>query len=329
MSNQEQQFYPPESYPPGRYSPPSSNQYYEGRSNVNVDPSEQQAMYGASEYYTGRGEKLQPRPVRRKGFRILWLLPIILLFLIGSMGYAFGSHERNYKQFGGPGHEQVFNVGNTPKIIINDNAGTIHIRSDEDSSKANTVTVRTDKSGDAQPNPIVNYDKVQGIITITATRQGFGDNNVNIDVTTPKTSNVQVNDGSGDVAIDGVTGSVNAQTTQGRIDANNVSGQVTLSATNGEVSVENGNLSGQSSLHSGNGDIRYNGSINTQGRYTFDTSNGSVDVRLPSDAAFHLVAKNTNGRYENEFGNNDVGSGTRPSLTVSSGNGSIHVGKNG
>ncbi len=326
MSNQEQQFYPPESYPPGRYSPPSSNQYYEGRNSVNVDPSEQQAMYGAPEYYTGRGEKLQPHPVRRKGFRILWLLPIVLLFLIGGMSYGlFGFHEHSGKRE----YKQVFNIANTPKIIINDNAGTIHIRSDEESSKGNTITIRTDKSGDFQPNPIVNYDKVQGVIRITATQQGFGDNNVNLDITMPKTSNVQLTDGNGDVTINGVTGSVNAQTTQGRIDANNVSGQVTLSSTNGEVSVENGNLSGQSSLHSGNGDIRYNGSIDTNGSYTFDTVNGSVDVRLPSDAAFHLNAKSTMGRYENEFLSNDVGNGTRPSLTVSSENGSIHVGKNG
>jgi len=92
MSNQEQQFYNPERYP-AQQPPPS----YEMHGGVNVDPreQEQQTMYGGSEYYAGAGQKLRPnqqRP-RRRGFRIFWLLPLLLIFLVGGIGYGFSHGE--------------------------------------------------------------------------------------------------------------------------------------------------------------------------------------------------------------------------------------------
>ncbi|GAC1407101.1 MAG: hypothetical protein NVSMB49_26900 [Ktedonobacteraceae bacterium] len=323
MSNQEQQFYSSERYPTQPLQP-SHQYYYEGHGNGNIDPREQQqqAMYDGPEYYAGQGEKLQPRPPmrRRRSVWLLWLLsPILLLILVmGIAGIGFGvsrSYDKHFeggsfnKHFEGASlSDYVYNIA-APKFIINDNAGNIHIHSDGESGKANTVTIHIDNSGSSEPQPIVNHDKANGTITITATQQGFRDNNADVDITTPKTSDVSVKDDTGNVNIEGVMGNINAQTTEGRIDANNVSGQATLLSTNG--------------------DIHYSGSLDTQGSYKFDTVNGSVEVQLPSDAAFHLDAKSTNGQFDNEFGSDDVGSGTRPSLTVRTENGSIHVSKNG
>ncbi len=339
MNNQEQQFYPSGQYPP---SPQQSHQYYQTPNSVNVDPREQQSqeMYGESEYHTGRGEKLRPHPPRRKGFRAFWLVPIVLFFLIGGMSFGlFGPHEQFSngfgphgpfdKGFGGPGYEQSFKVGATPKLIIKDTSGNVHIHSSEDSSNAQTVTVRMDRGGRSEPNSLVSFDQMDNIITIDTTQQGFGDNNVDLDITTPSTSNVQVNDNNGDVNIEDVTGGVTVQTTQGRIDANNVSGPVMLSSTNGDISLENGSLSGPSSLRSDNGNISYNGSIASQGSYTFETLSGSIDVGLPSNTEFRLDVQSSNGHVENDFAGNDVGSGAAPQVTVISGNGPIQISKNG
>ena len=338
MSNQEQQFYSPEQLP----SPSQqSYQYYQPSSNVNVGPREQQQqeMYGEHEYYTGRGEKLQPYPPRRKRFRAFWLVPIVVLFLIGGMSFGlFAPHEQFGKGFGGPDykqfdkgfggfeHEQGFKVGATPKLIILDTTGSVHIHSSGDSSNAHVVTIRMDGNGQYDLNSIATFDEGSDTITIDTEQQGF--NNANIDITTPGTSDVNITDDSGDVNIEGVAGNVNVQTKQGRIDANTVSGQVVLSSVNGDVSVENGSMSGQSSLHSDNGNIRYSGSIAPEGSYKFDTLSGSIDVALPSNTAFHLDANSANGQIENGFGSNDVGSGTRPQLTVNSTNGSIQISKN-
>ncbi len=331
MGSQEQQFYTPENSSE-RYPSTPSNAYYQTPANVNVDLREQQQqeMYGGPEYYTGRGEKLQPNPPRRKRSRALWLVPIVLFFLIGAIGFGVGSHDRSNKSFDSSIHEQTFNVGvTTPTLVIKDNAGSIHIRTDEDTSSAGTVTVRIDKSGRSGSNPSVIFDSAKDIITVTANAQSFGDNDVNIDITTPKTSNVQLTDGNGDINLEGVTGTTNAQTTKGSIHADHMSGQVTLSTTDGDVSLDNGSLSNGSSLQTVSGDIHYNGSLDAQGSYNFNTVDGDVNVGLPSNSVFHLDAKSTTGHFDNEFGSDDVGSGTRPHVTISSVNGSIQVSKNG
>ncbi len=329
MSNQEQQFYSSEQQPP---SSQQSYQYYQSTSNVNTDPREQQQeLYGGPEYYVSRGEKLQPHPPRRKGFRLLWFLPLVLL-LIGGLSYGLsGSHDQPYNQpykhFQSSDDAQIFPVNKAPTLVIHDNAGTVHIHSDGDSSKGNTITVRIDRSGRPASNQLLNFDKVNDVLTVDTTpSQDSNDNNVDIDITTPQASDVKVIDDNGDVHVEQITGNVTVQTAKGDIDAHSVSGQVTLSSTNGDVSLDNGSLSGQSSLHSDNGNIHYNGSINPQGSYKFDTINGSVDVRLPGDTAFHLETHSTSD-FNNEFGGNDVGNGTRPSLTISSENGSIRLSK--
>jgi hypothetical protein len=242
----------------------------------------------------------------------------------------FGSHDSSYKHFHSPGDAQVFSVSKGPKLVINDNNGTVHIHSDGDSGKGNTITVRMDGSGRLDTNSLIKFDKGNDILTIDTTPlQGSNDNNVDIDITTPKASDVNVTDANGDVQVEDVTGNVNVQTTQGSIDAHDVSGQVTLTSTDGDVSVDDGSLKGNSSLHSDNGDIHFNGSIGSQGSYKFDTINGSIDVGLPGDSAFHLDAHSTDGDFNNEFGRVDVGNGPRPSLTISSESGSIHISENG
>ncbi len=347
MSNQEQQFYSAEHNPA---SVQRSYQYYPTSDDVNVDPREQlqQEMYGEPEYSTSRGEKLQPHSPNRKGFRALWLLPIVLFFLIGGMSYGlFAPHEQFAPQFdhGGfnnhfsrgdfdnhfvrPDPQQVFNVGDTPTLIINATEGTVHIHSDENSSTTKTVSVIVNQNdrGNPDSNPNVTSTQTANTITVTENSQGFEDNNASIDITTPKSSNVQLNDSNGNVTIEGVTGTIEAQTSQGNINADSVNGQVTLSSNNGDISFTNGSLSGQSSLHSDSGDIFYSGSIASQGSYKFDTTNGSVYIGLPSDSAFHFDVLNNNN-YENEFGGNNIGNAPRANLTVSA-SGSIHISKNG
>lgn len=332
MSNQEQQFYPPENYPPGRYPQQQQNQYYEVHNTVNVDPREQQqqAMYGAPEYYVGQGEKLQPRPPRRRnGFRMLWL-PIVLFFIIGGMSYGlFGSHGQFDQHFGDPEHAQVINVGTTPKLVIRDNSGPVRIHTDEGSSNASTVTIRIDKGNKSDPEPAISFDKGSDTLTIKATEQGFINNDIGIDITVPNTSDVQVNDGNGSLQLQGITGNIDAQTGNGSVSADHLNGRVKLSTDDGSIHVSDSHLSGTSTLHSGNGTIEYGGSLAVNGTYTFDTGNESVDVSLPSDAAFNLSADSSNGAVTNDFGHDSVGSGTRPSLNLHTGNGSIDIHKQG
>ncbi len=330
MSNQEQQFYNSEHYPPPQQQ---QGQYYEERSNVNVDPREQQQqmMYSGHEYYTGPGEKLQPQMPRRrrKGFRLFWLAPVVLLFLIGAMGYGFGHHARFAGYSKDSGMSRFFTV-TAPKLVVNDNVVSVHIHSNGDNSnskEANGVTIQVEKSNSSEPDPVIDFDKGSGTITIRATEQGFNSDSIDIDITTPRTSDVQLNDSNGSVTIEGITGNIDAHTANGSVTADNIAGQATLSAASGSVDVSDSQLSGTSSLHSNDGSISYKGSLDIHSTYTFVTDNGSVNVSLPNDAAFDLKAYSGSGSINNDFGSYTVGGGTRASLTLHTGDGSVNIHK--
>ncbi len=323
MSNQEQQFYTPDRYPPQSPS-------HEVRTGANIDPREQEGMYGAAEYYTGAGQKLQPRRRQPKRRRIFWLLPLVLLLLIGGIGYRLGSgsdsHWGKYdsdNRFGDMYMQNHVYTLSTPKFIIDTNAGHVHIHSDSDST--NTVTVHISKSNKAEPDPIVQQDG--NTVTIKAIEQNFTNDNVDIDITTPKTSDIQLHDSNGDVDISTVTGTINANVTNGRISADHITGQASFSSTNGDVSVRDSSLSGASTLQSTDGSVEYNGTLDAQGTYKLTSVNGDVRATLPENTAFHITHHTNNGQYHNDFGNEDNGSGTRPTLTLETGNGSIEVHK--
>jgi hypothetical protein len=277
-------------------------------------------MYGGPEYYSRPGEKLQPQMVRRRrqGFRPLWLI-IIVLLLAGTAGTLVGhNQDAANKHLHGSSNDWTYTVLTTPKLVINDNAGSIRIHTDSDSRSGNAVTIHVDKSSDSSANPSINFNKESSTIVIDATQSGAKDNSVDIDITTPNVSSM---------SIDGVTGNINAHTGNGSINADHITGQAILSTGHGSVNVSDSQLSGTSSLTNNDDDIHYNGSLDVNGTYKFSTGNGSIDVTLPEDSSFNLIANSGNGPVNNDFGSNTVGSGTRPSLTLHTGNGSIEIHK--
>ena len=325
MSNQEQQFYNPERYP-AQQPPPS----YEMHGGVNVDPreQEQQTMYGGSEYYAGAGQKLRPnqqRP-RRRGFRIFWLLPLLLIFLVGGMGYGFSRGEHRLGFVDGarlPDRvEQTYALSN-PTFVITGNSAQVHIHGD--TNNTNTVSVQISRNNSSKQNPIIQQSG--NTIIINTNDQNYTNESVEIDITTPQTSTIQLKETNSSINIDTIIGSINAQLTDSTINADHIAGQAVFSSTNGNISIDAGNLSGTSSVHTTNGSIKYTGTLDTQGKYTFDATNGNVDVTLPENAAFHLEHSATNGRFNNEFGNDNNGSGALSTLTVGTVDGSIHIRK--
>ena len=73
------------------------------------------------------------------------------------------------------------------------------------------------------------------------------------------------------------------------------------------------------------GSVRYAGSIDPQGTYTFKTINGNVNLTLPGNAAFQLQATTGSGSVNNEFGSALVGQGQRAQIMVNVTNGSVVV----
>ncbi len=253
MSNQEQQFL---------------NQY------VGNDPLEQQQqmMYGEPEYYARPGEKLQPQRPRRKrgGPLFLVIVPlVVIVLLVACLAFAAGvlgsipsfshrMHDKGIRDWSSRNElQQTFLVTSISKLVIKGDFGAVNIRADENDT--NKVAVNAD-----QENIVANYNPETNIITIDAN----GLEGVNLNIETPKTTDIQVNEISGGVNIEGVTGQMD-----------------------------------------------------------IEDNSGSIDVVLPETASFHLDASTKKGRFNNDFGNDDVGSSPHPTLKLRSGSGSIEVHK--
>lgn len=93
------------------------------------------------------------------------------------------------------------------------------------------------------------------------------------------------------VRASSVSGSVTIRRAAGYVEASTVSGDVRLSGRNlweGEVSTVSG-------------DIVFNGSFDSGGSFSFETSSGSVDVRLPSSMGADIDVVTYSGSITNEL----------------------------
>lgn len=273
--------------------------------------------YGGQEYYAGSGEKLRPLPPRRRSKGWLWPVLILTTLVVMMMGFVLGAHNVSDYRFGPdmkPGHmmgmrfgkgdtpQQSFQLvsGMIPTLTINDTNGSVSIHSGGDS---NVITVSVaSHNGDRSQNVPATFDKQKDILSIDTSGVDSG---ADIVVTTPANVNVNVQDGTGDIQLQGINGQVNVQ------------------GTDGTIELSQDSLSGQSSIKTQNGSINFQGSLSQQGNYDFESADGSVNLQLPSNASFQLVS--SSGNLHNEFNSSSVGSSPHPLLNVSSINGEINI----
>lgn len=297
----------------------NAEQHGEGRYHQNE-------AYGSQEYYAGSGEKLRPMPPRRRHRSPLWyiVIPVMLFFLAGGL---FGMHKfsdepamhswpmpmmgkdqhHDFQQFGQPTlntFSQAFPYnGSTLRINVVDNNGSVRIESNSDVQQV-TVNVQSLDGQNSESVPL-KFDPGAGQLSFDASQFGPG-YNVTVDVPdSVNTVDTQIQSGSGDVNVEGI------------------SGQVNVESQDGSIQLSQDNLSGQSSIKTQNGSIDFNGSLSQQGSYDFESVTGSINLKLPSNASFHLV--NTPDNLHNQFNSSNIGSSPRPSLSVSSQNGDIVI----
>ncbi len=215
-----------------------------------------------------------------------------------------------------------FVVSAHPTLVISDGTGTIHVHA----GNTSTVTINPTVDGGFGNTPQVNYEQSPDGNTITATVENagfgfFGSGSVNLDVTVPRSADLQVQTGSGDIEVNGV------------------GGQMSLTTGSGSIDATQDTLSGQSTLHTGSGDITLNGSLDPNGNYRLETGSGSIDTTLPSNTSVHVDAATGSGSITSAFSelsvqspdthevHGDIGNPPRAELTLQTGSGSISLNK--
>ncbi|MCJ7612899.1 MAG: DUF4097 family beta strand repeat-containing protein [Candidatus Aminicenantes bacterium] len=142
-------------------------------------------------------------------------------------------------------------------------------------------------SGDVKAEKIggaLKVATVSGDVTVMGAAKGADAKSVSGDVTmSDVTGDVYLNTVSGDVKADRIKGSISSETVSGNAELSGISEAKTVSA---KV------LSG---------DVTYQGKLNKEGRYTFKTHSGNVEVTIPADSAFEFSAETFSGDISTDF----------------------------
>ena len=182
----------------------------------------------------------------------------------------------------------------------------------------------------------IRFDATNARVTLELTSAYRSRGDTRFEVTVPAGARVIARARSGDIAVTGVKGDVEARTENGdisvddagqRLDlatlsgdvqARNVSGDVQIKTMNGDVRVsdlkgdfEAETVSGSVELrnadgryvrfHTTSGDLTYDGSINPSGRYELVTHSGDVRLAIPASTGAQLSIATWSGAIESDF----------------------------
>ena len=280
---------------------------------LNTDPREQQ-------YWQPMPGMARPPQRGRSPWAWVGISVVILVVIFGGLATAsvLLTHQVSATK--------TFAVGAQPKLVLTTSSGDVHIVS----GAANQISVVAHMQvflGDNSPIPVqYNLSSDGNTLTVNADERdgftfGFSFNRgVDLDVTVPSQTALNVRDSSGDITSQGVTGQmslttssgdvttdggsghVSLTTSSGDIKASNISGEMTLSTSSGDVTADNASASGNSSFQTSSGDITYRGSLAANGNYSFQDSSGDIDLTLPGDATFQVVQASTDsGDIDSDF----------------------------
>ncbi len=120
---------------------------------------------------------------------------------------------------------------------------------------------------------------------------------------------VNVRGGKGNITLHSIQGSVTLADASGRIEVNSVNENIELTNVSGEIKVETTNgeimLTGiqSASVDAGtiNGDVLYQGTVTDGGSYSFGSHNGDITVSIPERANVTITAATANGDIDASF----------------------------
>ena len=338
MSNQQSMFAEPEHRPPQQLD------------ESNTDPREQEwrgaqetyPVYGEEAYQSGvGGAKIQPQRPKKKSRPTIIPLAILCVFLLGGflLFRAAGTHSIQYN--GSQASTSIYHapVVGRAKVVIHDSAGDIHVQS----GAQGDISVASTQDGASKQ---VDYRQEGDTLVISVNNGGdlFSNSPIDLTITVPQSSDVQVDANSGSVELGEISGSIQVKTESGSIDAHNLSGQValntssgsitteglsgqaTVASSSGSIDVSQASLNGDSAFSTDSGSISYGGALASGQTYQFSSSSGDVNLNLPENSSIDAKTQTSSGDVQNDF-SNPVGNASAAHVSVTTSSGSIEIQK--
>ncbi|HEX7734224.1 MAG TPA: DUF4097 family beta strand repeat-containing protein [Ktedonobacteraceae bacterium] len=277
---------------------------------INTDPREQERQvvgeyrsYG--EGYGGpsrgdvwsEGEKLRVEPQSRDRRSVGWVLSMIVLicavFIAGSI---FGviltwlswavltilitvgivAFILNWRVVTIPMPERRFQINEHARLVINNGLGKVAIRRGEPNAITVNATKRASGFGTNPEQMQIMYDQRGDTLGITTRVHWnifqFGLRSIHFEITVPENCDVQLNNGSGRVYLQGASGDIRVRTGSGRIEASELEGQIALKTGSGGIVLNE--LQGQIDVRTGSGGLKLN---NLQGQVDVVTGSGGIE----------------------------------------------------
>lgn len=204
--------------------------------------------------------------------------------------------------------DDSFTINGTAMLVVTSENGWIEVSTGADDEVRVEATLRGINK--------IDYEVSQDGNTITVEAeidQGWfiGDVGVEITITTPVNTDVELETSNGMISLDGVEGTGTLRTSNGKIVLENVKGDFEGTTSNGKIEVEtmegtaflstsNGGLdlqevTGEIDAETSNGGISYSGDMIPGGDNRLVTSNGNVNVELLGTPSVELDASTSNG----------------------------------
>ncbi|GHO93835.1 hypothetical protein KSF_038830 [Reticulibacter mediterranei] len=299
---------------------------------INVDPREQ-AYYQPT---NARGRYRRER--QRIGIGPVWV--VLTILIIGIVFWGLVAFRQTAAL---PIH--TFKVAGRARLVVSNTAGVIHIHQGKSDSIVVRGTKYTRGIGGSLDDVQVSYQQQGDTVSVTSdeTWSLMNMHGVQLDITVPATTDLKIDNASGNVDIERINGTIEAQTESGSVEADHLSGTLNLSSDSGGIHLNDASgvmmlstvsggieanhiqLQGQSRLTTTSGGIKFQGTLDPYGNYHMEAVSGGIDLTLPSNAAFKLDASTTSGGIHNAFGTTTTGSAPQPALTLHTTSGGIDI----
>jgi hypothetical protein len=186
-------------------------------------------------------------------------------------------------------------VGPHPTIVIVRSSGAVSVHS---TSGSNTVTIQVAQQS-SSPIP---YDNSNNTITfLLSSVEGM-----DVELTVPPITDLQILTSNSDITVDGVSGQMSLTADQSHVKLTRVTlnGKSDILINSGNIALTQVTLNANPTigiLITKSGNISFNGALDPNGSYNFNTATGDISLTLPSNAAFSISALTTSGSINSAF----------------------------
>ncbi|MGD9048743.1 MAG: hypothetical protein PVF77_11880 [Anaerolineae bacterium] len=209
--------------------------------------------------------------------------------------------------------EEAFVVGETPSLKIDNFAGNVTVRAGERDVIRVVATKKAPHIGDLGRIEIQIDEQDGGLAIRTSKPSGFTNASVELEITAPASTRLDLDNGAGNVDVDGLTGKIDAHTGAGNMDVRGAAGTARLDTGAGNIDYQ-GMPQGECRFETGAGNIRLVLPADLNVQADLDTGLGNIDVDYVVD-----------GQVTRTEVNGVIGDGSQGSIYVQSGTGNIDL----